>query len=76
MGIAHELDLRAVARQAAEVAKLIDQGGRHPGEFQRTVNATPPRRRPDVARQSIQMQLEGVAAAIGAYVGTHAGNAS
>ena len=73
MAIKHEQDLQMIARQATEVAALIDQGGRHSGEFQRTVNNELPRHGPDVALQSIQTQLESLAAAIHTYLSQQAG---
>jgi hypothetical protein len=73
MAIKHEQDLRLIARQATEVAALIDQGGRHPGEFQGTVHNELPCHGPDVALQSIQTQLESLAAAIHTYLGQQAG---
>jgi hypothetical protein len=73
MGIKHEQELRFVAHQATEVAALIDQGGRHPGDFQRTVSIDPPAHGPDAALQSIQTQLESLAASIQTYLGQRAG---
>jgi hypothetical protein len=65
--VKHEQDLRLIARQATEVAALIKQSARGPRSFQ-IETVPPPARSPDVALQSIQIQLDEVAAAIEAYL--------